>query len=366
VRRAVFGVALVLVGCGGAARSVQRMSEMYQVRGGPAAQEAAQLAPQAFAHADQERELAKKASADGDDLAAQIYADRAIAAYGHAFVLARMARASSELAEANASLAAANEQARQLAASRAEVDREGKELDKKVKVVREALAPAPSGPADTQREAARMVAARALVMQAHLLCGAARLVATGEATGLAEAEKDVTSLEGQLDAARGAAPIDAAARARARCLDALTRVRRGAATGADTDALLGEVSASAGLDPSRDERGVVITLRDAYKGTALAPEAEAKLKELGRVAAAHAGLGVQVVLHDATAPTKADAEGDAQRADAAVKALVGAGAPAAKVKGETAGNRAPVVDPADAAHRARNARLEVVFVSPGN
>src|SRR5207247_40329 len=104
-----------------------------------------------------------------DDLAAQIYADRAIAAYSHAFVLARMAKATRELAEANASLAAANEQARQLAASRAEVDREGKELDKKVKVVREALAPAPSGPADAQREAARLVAARALVMQARLL-----------------------------------------------------------------------------------------------------------------------------------------------------------------------------------------------------
>src|SRR5262249_19195762 len=152
-------------------------------------------------------------------------------------------------------LAAAGDQARQLAASRAEVEREGQELDKKMKVIREAIAPAASGPADPQREAARLVAARALVMQARLRCGAARLVTSGDASALADAEKDVSTLEGQVEGARPTAPIDGAARARAKCLDALTRARRAAAANADTDALLGELSASAGFDPSRDERG---------------------------------------------------------------------------------------------------------------
>ena len=36
------------------------------------------------------------------------------------------------------------------------------------------------------------------------------------------------------------------------------------------------------------------------------------------------------------------------------------------VKVEQAGNRAPVVDPKDARHRDRNARVEIVFVSSGS
>ena len=357
-----------MMGCASGPHGVPRMAEMDQVREGASGKEAAQLAPQAFAHADQERAAAKKAQADGDDLAAQVYADRAIAAYGHAFVLARMAKAARELADANAVLQAAGDQTQKLAASRAEVEREGIDLDRRVKIAREALLPATSGPADPAREAARVVAARALVTQARLLCSAARLVTSkdGDTAGLGEAEKDLATLETQLDTPKTAAPIDGAARARARCLDFLTHARRAGASSGEPDALLGELSASAGYDPSRDERGVVVTLRDAFAkgGTSLTAEADTKLKELGRVAAAHPGFGVQVVVHDASAPTKADADADSQRAEAAAKSLVAGGAVAAKLKAETAGNRAPIVDPADVAHRARNARLEVVFVSP--
>jgi flagellar motor protein MotB len=281
-------------------------------------------------------------------------------------VLARLARATRELTEANDALHKANDQGRQLAASRAEVEREGVELDKTVKVAREALAPPSSGPADPQREAARLVAARALSTEARLLCGSARLLLP-DATGLADVEKEVGALETQLDGAPRPAPIDAAARLRARCLDVLTRARRSAAKdGSHPDALLSEISASAGFDPSRNERGVIITLRDLFKGTALTTEAEAKLKELGRVAAAHPMVGVQIVVHDAVAPSKAEAENDKQRAEAIAKTLIAGGASAAKVKAETAGARAPLVDPADTAHRARNARVDIVFVSPVN
>jgi outer membrane protein OmpA-like peptidoglycan-associated protein len=119
------------------------------------------------------------------------------------------------------------------------------------------------------------------------------------------------------------------------------------------------------MERVRDERGVIVTLRNAFKGSALGPEAEAKLKDLGRVAAAHPTFGVQVVLHDAQAPTAQDKAQDQLRADACVKALVAGGANAAKVRAELAGARAPVVDPDDAAHRARNARVEVIFVAPG-
>jgi outer membrane protein OmpA-like peptidoglycan-associated protein len=129
------------------------------------------------------------------------------------------------------------------------------------------------------------------------------------------------------------------------------------------DELLSEISASGGLDPSRDERGVVVRLRDVFEGTKLAKKAEPQLADLGRIAAAHPDVAVQIVVHDAATPSKADAANDAQRADAVVQALIAAGAKAERVKGETAGAKAPIVDPGDAAHRALNARVDVVFVT---
>ena len=334
------------------------------MRGSAGARDAAELAPQAYARADQERELAKKASGDGDDTAASIYAERAIAAYSHAFVLARLARATRELSESNAALTQAKDQEQQLSSTRAAVEREGDELDKQLKIVRETLAPAPSAPADPTREAARMVAARALATQGRLLCGAAHLLSPS-VTGLAEAEKALDDLDKQLVSAK-AAPIDPSARARAVCLAILTRARRapsGSGAG-QADALLTELSQTAGWDPVRDERGVVVTIRGAFKAAALAPEAETRLKELGRVAAAHPTFAVQLVIHDATTPSAQEATTNTKRGEASQKALTDGGAAAARVKVELAGARAPLVDPTDAAHRARNARLEIVFISP--
>jgi flagellar motor protein MotB len=200
------------------------------------------------------------------------------------------------------------------------------------------------------------------VAEALLLCGAARLVAPAD-PALAEVEKQAGDLDAQIDAKPHPAPIDLAARARAKCLEALTTARRGSAAATGGDELLSEVSASGGLDPSRDERGVVVSLRDVFEGTKLAKKVEPKIAELGRIAAAHPDLAVQVVVHDATPPSKAEAAADAQRADAVVKALVAAGAKAERVKGETAGAKAPIADPNDAAHRGMNARVDVVFVT---
>jgi outer membrane protein OmpA-like peptidoglycan-associated protein len=208
---------------------------------------------------------------------------------------------------------------------------------------------------------ARLVAVRSLVAEARLLCGAARLV--GADAAVADAEKDVADLEAQLDAKPHPAPIDAAARARAKCLDRLTTARRATASATGGDALLAEISARGGLDPSRDERGVVVRLRDAFDGTSVSAKTAPLVAELGRIAAAHPDVAVQVVVHDAAPPSKAEMAADAARADAMVKALVSGGASADHIKGETAGAHAPFVDPGDAAHRAMNARVEIVFVT---
>ncbi len=380
MRRVVLGLVLLAAGCGGAQQgAVSQLAEMERVRQAPAAKEAQTLAPQAFAKAEEERKHARAAQEEGDDVAAALYAERAMAGYSHAFVLARLAGATREEAEAAAAFAKAQEDARQLASARAAIEREGDELDKQLKVAREALAPPPSGPADPQREAARLVAARALATQARLLCGAARLLAP-DLTGLADADKGLDDLDKSLEPAPKPVPIDAAARARGGCLGLLTKARRDAkpvATGGGlssgdagasaslADALLAELSA-AGWEPGRDERGVVATLRGAFKGQKLSPEGETKLKELGRVAAAHPGFALQVVLHDdAASPSFAQERAfNPERADACVKALAAGGAAPARVRAEIAGTRSPVVDPKDTAHRSRNARVEVVFVAP--
>ena len=362
--------------CGGAAAAnVGRINEADRMRVGLGGRDAQALAPQAFAAADAELRLAKEAQAAGDTTSAELHADRALATYNQAIALARLARATQDEASANAALASASEQAQRYAAQRKAIDHEADDLEKKLHVAREAQLPPSSGPADPERERARIVAAHALVTQARLLCSAARLVSP-QAPGLTEAESAVSTLEKQVDGAKAAVTIDPAARARAACLTSLTKARRATGPDADqADALLGELSqassaasrtnGSGDLSPARDERGVVVTLRSVFKGEKLTPEAEASVKDLGRVAAAHPTFAVQVVLHDAQAPSAAESATNQKRGEAIAQALTSGGVASAKVKVEQAGAKAPIVDPKDARHRDRNARVEIVFVSSG-
>jgi hypothetical protein len=390
---AALGLAAGTGACGSVPIRVAALDDMERVRGSAGANEAAKLAPEAYAHADQERAYAREAHAASDDVGAKLHAERAIAAYGHAFAIARYALATAELVDAQKALDDATTQEAALEASRLRLEQDAEALAEQVRIARDRLLPAPSAAATPEREAARVVAARSIGMQARLLCAAARLV-TPDARGLADAEGEVAALDvppptlGRLDARAAAAPaappvatgqdrahdehpsprpapIDAAARARARCLDVLTRARRAAGYDAGVpDALLAELSAAGGWDPSSDERGVVVTLRDAFHGAELTEAGAARLADLGRVAASHPLFGVQVVVHDAR-PHAAGETTDARRADAAVQSLVHAGANPSRVHAELAGALAPVVDPGDAAARGRNERLEVVFVGRG-
>lgn len=383
MKRALILASLFLGACGGAAASgsgAAHLADAERTRKGLEGRDAQTLAPQRFAEADLELRLAKEANASGDATGAELHADRAVAAFADAVALARLARATEDEAQASDALAKATELAQRYAAQRKATDREADDLEKQLRIVREAQLPASSGATEPDREKARIVAAKALTTQARLLCSAARLVSP-QAPGLAEAESGAATLEKQLEA--GTAPasskdknkpnaIDAAGRARAACLTSLTKARRAAPADADTvDTLLSELSRATTADaskhdlsPVRDERGVVVTLRSAFKGTALTPEAESTLKDLGRVAAAHPQFGVQVVVHDASAPSAAETQADMKRGEAVSKALTDGGAASAKLKVELAAARAPVVDPQDTKHRERNARIEIVFVAP--
>ncbi|MGA7124178.1 MAG: hypothetical protein WBY94_29010 [Polyangiaceae bacterium] len=353
--------ALAVGGCGAPPLRVAAIEDMQRVRSASIGAEEVKLAPEAYAHAEQEDQLALAAHASSDDVAAKLHAEHAIAAYAHARIVVRLARAAIELADAQKKLEDANAEEKTLEASRAALDRDADELEGRLRIARERLLPASSAPTTPEREAARSVAARSLAMQARLLCSAARMVAH-DAPGLVDADSGLATLEGRLAKSARPAPIDEASRSRAHCLDVLTRARRGADHDADAaDGLLAELSAEGGWDPSRDERGVTVTLRDSFRGPALTTSAAERLKNLGRVAAAHKLFGVQVVVHDANAPAPGDTT-DAKRADAAVHALIDGGAAAARVRSEFAGALAPVVDPADLKERVRNERLEVVFV----
>jgi outer membrane protein OmpA-like peptidoglycan-associated protein len=361
----LLAAAAIASGCGGAPPRITAVDEMDRVRGGPGAAESAALAPDAYAAAEREREAALAARASRDWVGASLHAERAVAGYHRAAAEARRGRAEAQAASAQKTLADATAQEQTLDASRAELEREATEVEARERVAREALAPVASPAVAAERDAARLTAARTYAVEARLLCGAAHLVAPA-AQGLAEAERSAAADEAQLERDVHPAPIDEATRARARCLEALTLARRAAGTPpGSADALLAELSASGGWDPSRDERGVVVSLRGLFRaapaGAALTDEGAARLADLGRVARAHAAFAVQVVIHAAD-PSAASRDRDARRAEAVATALVAAGADRARLHAELAGARLPVVDPADAANRARNERVEVVFV----
>lgn len=215
-------MAMALSACGSAPLNVAAIDDMERARGGPGAQEGARLAPEAYARAEQERRIALEEHAAGDDVGAVLHAQRALAAYDHAIAVVRLARATTELADAEKALHDASTQAQTLEASHVQLEREAAELDERLRVTRERMLPAQSAAASPEREAARLVAARALAVEARLLCDAGRLV-SADAAGLGEADEDVKKLDSKLAPGPRPAPIDDAARVRFRAASTCSR-----------------------------------------------------------------------------------------------------------------------------------------------
>jgi hypothetical protein len=351
--------ALALEGCAGrlplpALDQVDRMRTSQEVAA------TATIAPDAFARAEQARLDAHTAHAAGDDVAATLDAERATAAYADAMAASRAARATLETIAAQGALDTAMASLQSLVSSRATLEADLADLEKVALVAQQRLDAAPSAPATPEREAARRTASAALLTEARLICGSARLVSEN-ADGLSAAETALQSFD-KARSEHASAAIDAAAQCRVSCLDVLVRARRSSGDAvARIDQLFAELSAVGSWDPRSDERGVVVTLRDAYRGAQLTDDGAHRLAELGSVAAAHPSFGVQVVVHDSAPP--ASDQSDSQRAQSAVKALVAGGASSSHIASELAGARAPVADPGDARARGRNERLEVVFVA---
>jgi hypothetical protein len=351
--------ALATTGCATPARP-PIMSQVDRTRDAQAVLDARKNAPQAYARAELIKQRAERAYDDGDLPSAQILSEQALAAYLRATIEARQTRAEARLAEARVLEKSRAERLAQLEVEQQRLSAEVADLELRTKVARDAEPLAKNEPASPEREKARREAARAIVMQGSLLCIAARLVEPSR-SALGGLTSRADELRKKLDTA-APAPIDDATALRSDCLRELTLARRPRAQAnpsqGESDALLTELSRADFL-PFRDDRGVVVTLHTPREAGKLGAKASAKLADLGRVAKAHPEFPVLVVSHDARAGAKDDG-----LASQAVEALKAAGA--ARVEAKNAGNSSPVVPPDRVGAAARNDRLEIVFVSPGN
>ncbi|MGE0321388.1 MAG: hypothetical protein AB7K71_12975 [Polyangiaceae bacterium] len=356
-RMLVLGSAVALMSCASGPRPPV-LGQADEVAVSPKAVDAKAEAPQAFAHAEKLRAEADQAFEDGDQAAAQILAERAIAAYSHAFVLVRLSRAENRLAKVKADLAKAQGDLGQLDTQQAEVAREAEALELKLKVARDAVPLTPNEPASADREAARLEASRALAAQARLLCVSAWLIAP-DTKDIKASIESADALAKTLEKSPKPAPIDDAIKLRTSCLKQLTLARRAATAEArassEQDELLKALSDRGGLDPHRDDRGIVVTLRGLYQGNKLASGAKERLEALAKVAKANPRFPLLVSVHEGGADVKASE---------LAKTLSDLGAP--KVEARGIGDRLPLVPSKLRGAAQKNARIELVFVSPIN
>ncbi len=324
------------------------LTELDAVRRAPLVIEA-QSSP-AYREAERLRALAIEAERKGDPASAEAYASTARAWFERAALKARLDRAERDENAAKDKLATAETKAGEAKGDVSRLEIELAELQKRLLVANELRRPV-FGKASPERAKARSEAAVALTEEASLICQAAELLgAKGEV--YTEAVKQVDHARSQSGA------LSEAIAARESCLRALGDARNDARN--DTDGGKPETSietlfddlSRAGWFPIRDERGVLVTLQGF--------QTEEKLRSLARVALAHPAMAVQLVGHD-DAPGKS-----AARIDGATKLLAKEGVAEAAMRSHDAGARLPVLHPSDPHARAKNPRLEVVFISKGN
>ena len=358
---------LLSLGCARPARP-PALFDADTVRKGPTIESTSALAPEAFAHAEKLRKDAELAYENGDLAGAQLLAERAIAAYQHALVLARIARANQTAERAIAATRTAEQRLAEIDGQQSRAAAEADDLELRIKVIKDAAPLLSSGKTDPAREQARLAAARSLALDAKLLCASARMVGP-DTPALTAALATVGELEKRLSDKPRPAPIDAAMRARVECLAALTAARRpasGTSSIGRSDQLLSEVSAIGGLSPVRDERGVVVTLRGGFSGVDVGREGRDRLTMMGRIAQAHPDFPVLVVVHSRPKPPPSgSSEREQKLGDAIAAALVDAGADRSHLSVEAAGTAHPTLDPGISRDPTRSERIEIIFVDPG-
>jgi len=350
------------------------LQDLDRVRMAPSARQAASWAPPVYEHAEQLRLEARQAFDEGQLAAAQILAEQAHAAYAQAVALARLAQAERARVEAELQVETAGRELATVDSQRQLATADIAGLEQRLAVLRDAVPIVSSkAAASSSRERARSETVVALRLQARLLCTAAGLLDTttpgkpappesAAVRSLREARAELGELDSVLSSGPAAAPIDQAMRVRAACLSALTAARRSEASAPGevgaADALLQRLSELGHGAPLRDDRGVVVTLRDAFDGEALTATALRAITELAKLAAEHPSFPVMIVLHQASSIGAGQQESWRRRGRAVAGQLARPGAAV-----ELAGVAQPVID-RRGRYAARNERVEIVFVAP--
>ncbi len=362
-RLALVGMLAVLAaGCAGPPRPASLTAADHVARS-PAVKEAEPVAPQVVAHAETLLRQANAAYEHGEIAAAGILAERAIVAYERAAVLARLARAELLAAEAQNKLAASAQQQRELDGERERLEADIASIEQLILVVRDAQPLAPTPPGDPSRELARLTAARSIIVDARLLCTAAKLLGR-PLEGLEPAQSEVARLEEALAQWPRPTPIDETLRARTTCLSLLTLARSAGPSAPPADLVLAELSQVPGLHPQRDDRGVVVVIQGNLQRDA---QAQARLGAIARVAKKYPAFPVLVVGH-----TRAKAPPAAQNAIRdRVRVIAGAleteGVEKSRLEQVDAGPHRPIVnDPLPPPTNSKNDRVEVVLVAPAS
>jgi outer membrane protein OmpA-like peptidoglycan-associated protein len=377
--------ALLVLGCAACTQTPRPASldKVAEVHTAPATRDAEAWAPQAHAHALDLEQRSQRALSAGDAAGAALWADGALAAHEHAWVLARLARAERRRLSAEAELSGQQRALAELQTQEQRLSAEAGDLELRARVVKNALPLATQEAAGPERSEARRKAAAALATQGRLLCVAARLL--GEADAVKDPLARLDELDRELDSvasARGAAAnkapkaLETATELRGECLRVISEARRrnsrnttptpnGASATAPqpvvpADLVLAELSA-AGQSPARDERGVSVVLRDLFASDGSVSESgRIQLQQLGTTAKAHPEFPLLLVGH--TASLDAQPAMDRQLA-ALSSALAALGLE--RVSAHDAGPRQPLLPPQLPRARERNQRIELVFVAPG-
>lgn len=341
------------------------LSQADTVAVSPAVLETQELAPQAWAAAENLRQEARALHDEGKDEEAAIVAERATAAYERAVAVARHVRAQARSDRAKEELERARQAFDELEERQrvAQADADAYELRARV-----ALDTEPVRDVDKltpERALARQKAALSLASEARVLCLAAGLLDASARDKTAELQQDLNGLARDLEV--GSVKVDLyprAVRARSGCLKTLTDIRRPRTRKAPeaglADRLLTTLSETKRLFVFRDDRGVVVNLLAPLDAQGeLGEEARELLEILGGVSRQNQDFPVVVVVHTAKAREEKSAEQAGKKVSAALEA---AGARAVSV--HVAGHAEPVVDPRVPGAATQNARVEIIFVTP--
>ena len=292
---------------------------------------------------------------------AEILGEHALAAYARTVAQARTVRAERRLAEGQADFAKSETALIELDALQARVGSEADLVETRVRVARDTEPLGVTTKSTPGRERARWQAVGSMVTDARLACAAAQLLGD-KREELSKSLSAIRALDAKVTKPVGPAPIDEALGLRSECLRILTRVRRSESlsdpTSTVTDNLLRQLG-KAGLSPTRDERGVVVTLRGVFDASGKLRDPE-QLATLGRVGREHPQFPILVVSHRARGETTAK---DRSQGEAIAAALREAGAKQS-VEIVTAGTRRPLLPRSATGANAANERFEIVFVSP--